>query len=56
MQAKLFVELEFYLHTKEAFESLAFAQGFQVEALYGDYERGAFQPQTSPFMIWILSK
>ena len=56
MQTKLFVELEFYLHTKETFESLAFAQGFRIEALYGDYERGAFQPQMSPFMIWILSK
>jgi SAM-dependent methyltransferase len=56
MESKLFTELEFYLHTQEAFESLAFAQGFRVEALYGDYERGAFQPQTSPFMIWILSK
>lgn len=56
MESKLFTELEFYLHTQEAFESLAFAQGFRVETLYGDYERGAFQPQMSPFMIWILSK
>ena len=56
MQSKRCVELRFYLHTRETFESLAQSQGFRVVALYGDYERAAFQPEKSPFMIWVLSK
>ena len=30
-------ELEFYLHSSEAFELLASSQGFRVELLDGDY-------------------
>jgi len=56
MQSKRFVELRFYLHSKETFESLAQSQGYRVAALYGNYERAAFQPEKSPFLIWILSK
>ena len=56
MKSKRFVELRFYLHSKDTFETLAEAQGYRVVALYGDYERAAFRPQTSPFMIWVLSK
>ncbi len=46
----------FCLHSKTSFESLAEARGFRVMALYGDYDRAAFQPQTSPYMIWVLRK
>lgn len=56
LQSKRFVDVRFFLHTRETFEPLAQAQGFRVVALYGDYERAAFQPETSPFMIWVLSK
>jgi hypothetical protein len=49
-------KIMFYLHSKESFESLASAQGYRIVSLYGDYERAAFQPQTSPFMIWVLRK
>jgi SAM-dependent methyltransferase len=56
MQSKRFVELRFYLHSKDTFDALAKSEGFRVVALYGDYERAAFQPQKSPFMIWVLSK
>jgi SAM-dependent methyltransferase len=56
MQWKRYVALEFFVHSKETFEALAYSQGFRVTALYGDYERAEFQPDKSPFMIWVLSK
>jgi hypothetical protein len=31
------------------------AQEYRVAALYGDYERSAFQADMSPFMIWVLT-
>ena len=56
LQSKRCVDLRFYLHSQETFQSLARTQGFRLLALYGDYERAAFQPETSPFMIWMLGK
>ncbi len=56
MQAKRFVDLQFSVHTREGFETLAGALGWRVEALYGDYQRAAFDAEKSPFMIWALSK
>jgi SAM-dependent methyltransferase len=53
---KRYLKIMFYLHSKDSFESLARTQAYQIEALYGDYDRSAFQPQASPFMIWILRK
>ena len=55
-QDKWSMDLQFYLHTRESFEELARAGGFQIEALYGDYERAAFQPESSPFIIWVLKE
>jgi SAM-dependent methyltransferase len=56
LQSKRFVQLTFYLHGKDDFEGLVRSQGFEVEALYGDYQRAEFDPQRSPFMIWSLAK
>jgi SAM-dependent methyltransferase len=56
LQSKRFVQLTFYLHGKDDFEKLARAQGFEIEALYGDYGWAEFDPQKSPFMIWSLVK
>lgn len=56
MQSKRFVELQFFLHSKESFEALARSQGFSAAALYGDYARTEFHPEKSPFMIWALRK
>jgi SAM-dependent methyltransferase len=56
LQSKRFLELAFYLHGKDDFEELVRTQGFEVEALYGDYKRAEFDPQRSPFMIWSLAK
>jgi SAM-dependent methyltransferase len=56
LEDKRYVDLEFHLHSKETFENLAASQGFVPVALYGDYSRDAFNPDSSPFMIWILHK
>ncbi|NEQ52346.1 MAG: class I SAM-dependent methyltransferase [Leptolyngbya sp. SIO3F4] len=56
MQSKRFMNIEFSILEKEAFETLIKEVGFQVLALYGDYSYGAFQPKESPLMIWILGK
>ncbi len=56
MRSKRFVDLKFHLPAREDFESLAQAHGYQVVALYGDYNRGAFRPDVSPFMIWVLGR
>jgi hypothetical protein len=54
MRSKSFVDIHFYLHEKDAFEALVASEGFEVIHLYGDYSRGAFEEDKSPFMIWIL--
>jgi SAM-dependent methyltransferase len=56
LQSKRSVDIQFCLHSQETFESLALAQGYRVAALYGDYERGTFRPDQSPFMIWVLTR
>lgn len=48
------MDLKFCLHTSETFRALVSAQGYRVVAVYGDYGRSAFQPEASPFMIWML--
>jgi hypothetical protein len=55
MQSKRFVGIQFFVHFRETFETWVLSQGYKVMALYGDYERAEFQPE-SPFMIWILGK
>lgn len=56
MQIKRFVELSFFLHSKESFEELVSSNGFKVTALYGDYDYTEFSAETSPYMIWILEQ
>ena len=56
MQSKRFVEIQFFVHTRESFETLARSQGYVVTTLYGDYARNEFQAEDSPFMIWVLGK
>jgi len=41
---------------RERFEGMARDEGFQVAALYGSYDRSAFEPDRSPVMIWVLEK
>lgn len=47
---------EFALIERDAFQGMAESAGFRVAALYGDYGRAAFDPERSPFMIWVLEK
>ncbi len=54
--ASMAVDLHFCLHSHYDFQSLAEAAGFVTVHLYGDYSCGPFEPQTSPFMIWVLRK
>jgi len=54
MRSKLFADICFYLHEKEAFERLFQSEGFEVLNLYGDYSHGPFDGEKSPFMIWVL--
>jgi SAM-dependent methyltransferase len=56
MLSKRFVDSKFHLHTHETFETLVKSHGYRVIALYGDYNRGTFRPDASPFMIWVLGK
>jgi len=50
------LEIHFYLFTHEEFSDLIRDVGFEVEALYGDYDRKPYDQATSPFMIWKMQK
>ena len=56
MQARHRLDLSFRLLERAQFEAMATAAGFEVEALYGDYQRAPFEAESSPYMIWILRK
>ena len=52
---KRMLEMRFaYIETRE-FEEMALSTGFRIDALYGDYQYGAFSAESSPFRIWVLS-
>ena len=50
------VPLQFCLHSRAAFESLAMRAGFTLKALFGNYDRSDYAESESPFMIWVLTK
>ena len=54
--AEMAVPLQFRLYTHYEFRSLAEAEGFIPIQLYGDYSCAPFEPDSSPFMIWVLQK
>lgn len=56
MREKSFLDIEFFLHEKAAFEQLLQAQNFSVISLYGDYSFSDFEAEKSAFMIWVLGK
>lgn len=56
LQSKRFMDIQFSILELEKFEDLVQGCGFKKIALYGDYAYGEFQPMSSPFMIWSLSK
>jgi SAM-dependent methyltransferase len=52
--AVMTVNLHFRLPSCHEFQSLAEAAGFVPVHLYGDYSYAPFEPDGSPFMVWIL--
>jgi len=56
LQSKRCTDIKFYLHDRDGFESLVAPAGFQISELYGDYKYTAFDSETSPFMIYVLTK
>jgi SAM-dependent methyltransferase len=56
LRAKRLMELRFRLSSREEFEALAQAAGFEIAAFYGDYAYAEFCAESSPFMIWRLRK
>ncbi|MCB2179606.1 class I SAM-dependent methyltransferase [bacterium] len=54
MMEKRFVEIAFVLHDLAVFEEMLADAGFEIKARYGNYQRGAFDPETSPYVIWEL--
>ncbi len=52
--ATMAVNLHFRLYAYHEFQLLAEAAGFVPVHLYGDYSCASFEPETSPFMIWVL--
>jgi SAM-dependent methyltransferase len=56
MLQRRLLPLAFRLTTPAEFEALARHAGLKVAALYGDYSHAAFDPASSPFMIWVLEK
>jgi SAM-dependent methyltransferase len=50
------LNMNFYLFRKSEFESLVIETGFEVLALYGDYDYRPFDEAKSPSMIWKLKK
>lgn len=54
--SKSFLDIRFYVHSRESFESLAVEVGFKIESLYGSYACAAYNENTSPVMIWTLRR
>lgn len=54
--SKRMLELHFRVPEREEFEALAADAGFHIAALYGNYDAAPFEPETSPFMVWILER
>jgi len=50
------MRLRFRVIEPGEFERLATSAGFRIADLYGDYSREPFSDDTSPYMIWILTK
>lgn len=50
------LSLRFAVVDRAVFEAEATAAGFEIRHLWGDYSRGRFDPEASPFMIWELGR
>ncbi|HWP96966.1 MAG TPA: hypothetical protein VN426_08945 [Syntrophomonadaceae bacterium] len=50
------LDIQFSLIEQEPFERMISNAGFRVVDLYGDYNKGSFIKESSPFMIYLLAK
>ncbi len=56
MLRKRQLPIRFALLDHERFAEMARAAGLRVAALYGDYALAPFEPEVSPFQVWVLTK
>jgi SAM-dependent methyltransferase len=56
LRAKRALPMRFALIGRARFEELAEAAGFEAAALYGDYDRGDYREESSPYAIWVLKR
>ena len=54
--AKRALPMRFALIDRSGFAEAAREAGLVPVALYGDYGRGEYLEESSPFMVWILEK
>lgn len=54
LRRKSLLPMRFELIEREGFEAMAADAGFEVQQLYGSYQRGDFDPATSPVLIYDL--
>jgi hypothetical protein len=54
--AKRVLPMRFALIDRSGFAELTDVAGFVLVALYGDYDRGEYVEESSPFMVWVLEK
>jgi len=54
--AKRMLPMRFALIDRSGFAELADAVDFVPVALYGDYDRGEYVEESSPFVVWVLEK
>lgn len=52
---KRVLQVSFQLLSHEEFEKMILEAGFEILALYGDYDYGKFNAEKSPYMIWRLN-
>lgn len=48
--------IRFALIQEPELRELAQVTGFEIEAVYGDYDRSSFDECSSPYMIWVLRR
>ena len=56
MLRKRQLPIRFALLDHDRFEAMALPASFRVQALYGDYDSAPFNPETSPFQVWVLTR
>jgi SAM-dependent methyltransferase len=56
LRSKRLLPMEFEFVERDHFEMMARDAGFQVLALYGNYDRSPFDAARSPVMIWVLQR